>query len=174
MFAKLLTAAAAAALLGGCGPFWVDPYITVQDSPLNWVHIHYYNLKSSPIRRTSVYLSGAGHVEVMKGTSELVSNDFAKGYKEDSWLDVKPTRKEVDVKHLNDVFQHLVNQGLLDREKMFKGTKKTTISRFLGVKANINNVTYSENVNIFEADPDLAEALLDVVHEFDNPVGRRR
>ena len=167
-------AAAALLAIGGCGPFWVDPYITVEDSPLNWVHIHYYNLKTSPIRRTSVYLGGSGVVEVMKGTSEQVSNDFAKGYKADNWLDVSQTRKEVDVKHLNDVFQNLVNQGLLDREKVFRGTKKKSISRFLGVKANINNVTYSENVNIFEADPDLAEALLDVVHEFDNPVGRKR
>ena len=174
MFARILTAAVAVATLSGCGPFWVDPYITVEDSPLNWVHIHYYNLKSSPIRRTSVYLSGAGHVEVVKGTSELVSNDFAKGYKAENWHDVRPSRKTVDVRHLNDVFQNLVNRGLLDREKLFKGTKKKSVSRFLGVKANINNVTYSENVNIFEADPDLAEALLDVVHEFDNPVGRKR
>ena len=158
--------------LCGCGPFWVDPYITVEESPLNWVHIHYYNLKSSPIRRISVYLNGGGYVEVVKGTSELVSNDFAKGYKADNWQDVRPVRKNVDVKHLTDVFQSLVNQGLLDREKLFKGTRKKTVSRFMGVKANINNVTYSENVNIFEADPNLAEALLDVVYEFDNPVGR--
>ena len=121
-----------------------------------------------------MYLSGAGHVEVVKGTSELVSNDFAKGYKAENWHDITPSRKPVDVRHLNDVFQNLVNLGLLDREKLFKGTKKKSVSRFLGVKANINNVTYSENVNIFEADPNLAEALLDVVHEFDNPVGRKR
>ena len=24
----------------GCGPFWVDPYIAVEESALNWVDIH--------------------------------------------------------------------------------------------------------------------------------------
>ena len=42
--------------LAGCGPFWVDPYITVEESQLNWVHIHYYNMARKPARRISVYL----------------------------------------------------------------------------------------------------------------------
>jgi hypothetical protein len=159
--------------LGGCGPFWVNPYITVEDSQLNWMHIHYYNLSKSPLRRTSVYLSGTGMVEVRKGTSEQVSNDFAKGYKRDNWDDISVTKKHVDTEHLNNIFQNLVNHGVLDREKLFRKVKgKKTLSRFMGVKANINNVTYSENENIFEVDPDLAEVLLDVVRQFDNPVSR--
>ena len=64
--------------LAGCGPFWVDPYITVKESSLNWVSIHYYNMNSTPIRRIGVDMYGNGLVEVRKGTSELVSNDFAK------------------------------------------------------------------------------------------------
>jgi hypothetical protein len=174
MFKKTLTFfLLSGLLLSGCGPFWVNPYITVEDSQLNWVHIHYYNLTKSPIRRTSVYISGTGLVEVRKGTSEQVSNDFAKSYKQDSWQDIRPTKKHVDVAFINEIFQNLVNHGVLDREKLFKGVKgKKTMSRFMGVKANINNVTYSENVNIFEADPDLAEVLLDVVRQFDNPISR--
>ena len=179
MFKKLLLTAAVAAtaailstLPSGCGPFWVNPYITVKESPLNWVSIHYYNLRHKPIRRIGVYLNGAGYVEVKKGTSELVSNDFAKRYREESWSDIKTQRVTVDPAHLNEIFQNLVNYGLLDREKTGRSAKNGPGDRFIAVKANICNNTYSDNVNIFEVDPDLAEQLLDVVRQFDNPVLR--
>ena len=156
-------------LLTGCGPFWVDPYITVQESQLNWVQIHYYNMKRHPIRRICVSIYGTGLVEIRKGTSELVSNDFAKRYKEDNWSAIKTYRVQIDPKQATDIFQNLVNFGLLDREKTFKASKKKEQDRFIAVSANINANTYSDNVNIFEEDPDLAEQLLDVVREFERP-----
>ena len=165
---KTLVAIALLAVVG-CGPFWVDPYITVKESQLNWVHIHYYNLSRTPARRISVYLSGTGLVEVKKGTSELVSNDFAKGYKEETWDNIRSHRIQVDPKRLNDIFQTLVNHGVLDREKTGKSSKKEKFNRFIAVKANISANTYSDNVNIFEVDPDLAENLLDVIREFEHP-----
>lgn len=155
--------------LAGCGPFWVNPWITVQESNLNWAEIHYYNMNKKPIHRTSVYLSGTGHVELKKGTSSRVSDDFAKKFKDDTWGDYKTMRINVDPKHIQDIFQNLVNHGVLDREKWGKRSKKTEFKRFIAVKCNISNNTYSENDNIFEVDPDLAEILLDVVREFDNP-----
>lgn len=169
MLKKLLIAVAFAAAFAGCGPFWVDPYITVRESPLNWVHIHYYNLNRKPIRRISVYLNGMGHVEVRKGTSDLVSNDFAKGYKDENWSGIKTCRIDVDPKHATDIMQNLVNYGLLDREKTGRKSSKEQFDRFIAVKANVSNTTYSDNVNIFEVDPDLAEQLLDVIREFDDP-----
>ena len=156
-------------LVSGCGPFWVDPYITVKESQLNWVEIHYYNLNRKPTRRISVYINGAGHVELKKGTSQLVSNDFAKKYQEEDWADIKTQRAEVDPKHVNDIFQNLVNYGVLDREKTMKSSRKEKQNRFIAVKANLSNNTYSDNVNIFEEDPDLADQLLDVVREFEQP-----
>ncbi len=150
----------------GCGPFWVNPYITVEESHLNWVEIHYYNLNRNPPRRVAVYLQGDGFVELRKGTTDHVSNDFAKSMDRDT---MKTQRVRVEPKHINDIFQNLVNHGLLDREKSFKRSKKDKFSRFIAVKANISNYTYSESDNIFEVDPDLAEILLDVVREFDNP-----
>ena len=156
-------------ILPGCGPFWVDPYITVQESSLNWVIIHYYNMNRQPIRRIGVEIRGNGLVEVKKGTSELVSNDFAKRYKDENWGNVKTHRIQIDPKDANDIFQNLVNYGVLDREKTFKASKKSVQDRFIAVKANINTNTYSDNVNIFEEDPDLAEQLLDVVREFEHP-----
>ena len=166
----IITAASAlAVLIGGCGPFWVDPYITVEESSLNWVHIHYYNLSRKPIRRVSVEIRGNGMVEVKRGTSELVSNDFAKRYRESEWKDIRSSRISIDPKAANDIFQELVNHGVLDREKNGKSSGKSDFKRFIAVKANLCNNTYSDNVNIFEEDPDLAEVLLDVIREFDSP-----
>ncbi len=168
---NLIAAAVAAALaaVSGCGPFWVDPYITVKESSLNWVSIHYYNLNRTPIRRIGVDIYGSGLVEVRSGESELVSNDFAKGYKSEDWSKIKSHRIQIDPKDANDIFQNLVNFGVLDREKTGKASKKKTFPRFIAVKANICSHTYSDNVNIFEEDPDLAEQLLDVIREFENP-----
>lgn len=156
--------------LSGCGPLWVNPYITVQESQLNWVEIHYYNLNRKPIRRTSVYINGAGHVEIKKGTSDLVSNDFAKKHKDPEWGNIRTRRFAVDSKHVNDIFQNLVNHGLLDNEKFFKsGKKKDRYDRFIAVKANMNNRSFNEPDNIYEVDPELAEQLFDVVQEFVPP-----
>lgn len=171
MFKKmmLLLSLALSGALAGCGPFWVDPYIVVKESPLNWVEIHYYNLKRTPIRRIGVYMNGMGHVEVKKGTSELVSNDFARKYRDAVWSDIRVRRIEADPAHVKDLMQNLVNHGLLDREKTGRKSKKDEFDRFIAVKANINNNTYSAQENIFEVDPDLAEQLLDVIREFDTP-----
>ena len=156
-------------LLPGCGPFWVDPYIAVKESSLNWVIIHYYNMNRQPIRRVGVEIYGNGLVLVKKGSSELVSNDFARRSKSEGWDDVKTLRLQIDPKAAQDIFQNLVNNGLLDREKTFKASKKDSPDRFIAVKANIDSNTYSDNVNMFEEDPDLAEHLLDVVREFEHP-----
>ena len=155
--------------LPGCGPFWVDPYITVGESSLNHVEIHYYNMNRQPIRRVGVEIYGNGLVIVRKGTSELVSNDFAKRYKDENWRSVKTHRLQLDPKEVRDIFQNLVNEGLLDREKTFKASKRNSPDRFIAVKANIDSHTYSDNVNMFEEDPDLAEQLLDVIREFEHP-----
>ena len=154
----------------GCGPFWVNPYITVEQSNLNWMEIHYYNTNRKPIRRVSLSLAGSGHVEIKKGTSPQISDDFAKKYKEDEWADIHTQRMDIDPDHINDIFQDLVNRGVLDRDKWGKSAKnKKEYKRFIAVKANINNVTYSERDNIFEVDPDLAEYLLDTIRQFERP-----
>ena len=165
---KMAVVAAIAALsFAGCGPFWVNPYITVKESQLNWIEIHYYRTDTTPIKRKALYMNGAGHVEFKKGSSELISNDFAKRNESEGWDDIKTRRYNVDPKHVNDIFQNLVNYGLLDNEKHFKGTSKPRKGRYMGVKANISNLSFNEQVNIFEVDPELAEELLDVIREFD-------
>lgn len=155
--------------LTGCGPFWVDPWITVKEDHLNWMEIHYYNTKHKPVRRVNISISGSGSVEVSKGTSEQVSNDFAKKYEDENWNHVQRIRLNVDSKHINDIFQNLVNHGVLDPEKIGKRSSKKSFDRFIAVRCNLNNRTYSQHENIFEVDPDLAEVLLDVIHEFNTP-----
>ena len=175
MFGRILKTAALVSMsvalvsVSGCGPFWVDPYITVRESSLNWVAIHYYNMSRKPIRRIGVEIYGNGLVVVKKGASELVSNDFAKRYESEDWSNIRTHRLQISPKDANDIFQNLVNFGVLDREKNGKSSKREVHDRFIAVKANICTHTYSDNVNIFEEDPDLAEQLLDVIREFDNP-----
>ena len=174
MLGRILRALSCVALLavllplGGCGPFWIDPYITVRESSLNWVAIHYYNMSRTPIRRIGVEIYGNGLVLVKKGSSELVSNDFARRHESDDWQNIRTHRFTIDPKAANDIFQNLVNFGVLDREKTGKSSSRKVQDRFIAVKANLSNNTYSENVNMFEEDPDLAEQLLDVVREFSN------
>lgn len=167
---SLLIVSSSLTTVSGCGPFWVDPYITVKGSSLNWVVIHYYNLNRKPIRRIGVEIYGNGLVVVKKGSSELVSNDFAKRHKSEDWSNIKTSRLQIDPKDANDIFQTLVNFGVLDREKTGKSAKgNAEQTRFIAVQANICNNTYSDNVNMFDEDPDLAEQLLDVIREFENP-----
>ena len=57
----------ALALADGCGPFWVNPYITVQESPLNWMEIHYYNTLDSS-RKSTRRVSLSRFLRVLKYT----------------------------------------------------------------------------------------------------------
>ncbi len=158
------------ALVGGCGLFWDDPYVHVTTSPLNWVEIHYYNATRDPIRRTTVRVTGSGVVETRNGTSRLVSDSFAKNFKSAEWGDVREHRYTVSPEHVQSVFQDIVNAGLFDRDKVGTKTKYPSAGRLLGVRAAIDNKTYSEQVNVFEEDPELAERLYNMVLEFNRPV----
>ena len=162
------------AFLAGCGLFFDDPYVQVTTTPLNWCEIHYYNATRDPIRRTSVRVTGLGHVEVKTGTSRRVSDSFAKNNADETWDDIVTRQYTVDQEHVRDVFQNLVNAGLFDRDKMFTSTKYPQAGRFIAVRAAFDNKTYSEPQNMFEENPELAERLFNVVLEFSRPVVRRR
>ena len=162
------------AFLAGCGLFFDDPYVQVTNTPLNWFEIHYYNATRDPIRRTSVRVTGIGHVEVKTGTSRRVSDSFAKNNADATWDDITTSQYTVDPEHVRDVFQNLVNAGLFDRDKMFTSTKHPPAGRFIAVRAALDNKTYSEPQNMFEENPELAERLYNVVLEFCRPVVRRR
>ena len=72
------------------------------------------------------------------------------------------------------MFQGLVNKGLFDKDKVFKSTKTPSPGRFVAVRANIDNKTYSEPKNQYEEDPELAELLHNMILEFRRPVLGRR
>ena len=172
---RLALASAFCALLAGCGLFWDDPYVTVTPTALNWIEIHYYNAQLEPIRRINLRINGAGMVEMKSGTSRLVSDSFAKDYGSGTWEDVHEHRINVDPQHIVDLFQDLVNHGLFDKDKIFRSTKTPAPGRFIAVRANIDNKTYSEPKNLYEEDPELAEILYNMILEFRRPVlGRRQ
>ena len=158
------------AFLAGCGLFFDDPYVQVTTTPLNWCEIHYYNAMRDPIRRTSVRVTGIGHVEVKTGTSRRVSDSFAKNNTDATWDDIRTSQYTVDPEHVREVFQTLVNAGLFDRDKMFTSTKHPPTGRFIAVRAAIDNKTFSEPQNMYEEDPELADRIYNVVLEFSQPV----
>ncbi|MGN0853685.1 MAG: hypothetical protein ACI4Q3_09970 [Kiritimatiellia bacterium] len=171
----LACATGAMALLSGCGLFWDDPYVRVTATPLNWCEIHYYNATREPIRRVNVRVDGSGHVLVKAGTARRVSDSFAKDLADANQGDCRVFEYNVDPDHVREVFQNLVNAGLFDKDKMFTSTKYPSPGRFIAVRAAMDNKTYSEPVNVFEEDPELAERLYNVVLEFNRPVlGKKR
>lgn len=161
--------ASLALILSGCGLLWDDPYVTVTVTPLNWIEIHYYNTNYEPVKRTSIRITGMGKVDIKTGSSMLISDDFAKNSKDDTWNDLVERTTSVDPEYIRNLFQTLVNLGLFDREKNFRGADENSPppeGKFIAVRAAIDNKTYSEPENIFETDPDLAEALLAVIDQF--------
>lgn len=162
-------------LLAGCGLFWDDPYVTVTTHPLNWVEIHYYNATLDPVTRASVRIAGTGFVEVKSGTSKRVSDSFAKNMADATWEDFHTQQKQVSPEHVRELFQELVNAGLFDKDKVLRSTKFPSRGRFIAVRAAIDGKTFSEPQNLCEEDPELAEHLINIVHEFKRPtLGRKR
>lgn len=169
-WAGRMVAALLCSLMAGCGIFWDDPYVQVTATPLNWCEVHYYNATREPIRRVNVRVEGTGHVLVKAGTARRVSDSFAKNLADADQGDYRVFEYYVDPDHVREVFQNLVNSGLFDKDKMFTSTKYPSPGRFIAVRAAMDNKTYSESVNVFEEDPELAERLYNVVLEFNRPV----
>jgi len=165
---KLLSLVAGLSLVSGCGS-WPDPdpYFEVESKVIDRVEIHYFNIAREPVYRVRVYVSGDGQVEVRKGTSTMVTDDFAKDVGKDSGT-MTVYRTEIDRELVRNKFQELVNAGLFLRDKGSRARTTDTVSkRKLSVNARINGRAYIESDNVFEVDPDLAELLMDMVRMFD-------
>lgn len=171
---KAMMVALALATISGCGLFWDDPYIQVSTTPLNWCEIHYYNAKKEPVRRDTIRISGTGLVQVRTGTSRRVTDSFAKST-DNASSGFHTQQYYVDPQHVREEFQTLVNAGLFDKDKMFTATKFPSPGRFIAVSAAIDNKTFSESYNVFEQNPELAELLFNLVHEYRRvALGRKR
>lgn len=164
-------AAALAALFfaGGCGLLAEQPYVQVTESPLNWIELHYYHsVTNKPIRRINVRICGDGTVETLSGTSRLVSDSFANNPSDGTWEDIRRNRYTADRARIRDMFQELVNADLFRREKFGRSGPPST-NRFLAVRAAIDCKNYSERVNMYEEDPELAELLYNAILEYYRP-----
>lgn len=168
--AAALAALAAAAGLHGCGLMAEQPYVEVTESPLNWLEIHYYRtVTNQPVWRVNVRITGDGAVETTAGTSRLVSDSFASKAGEENWDDIQRYRYRADPKRVREMFQELVNADLFRREKFGRGADKPSPGRFMAVRAAIDRKNYSEHVNMYEEDPELAELLYNVILEYYRP-----
>ena len=169
-FAAFAAAAlSAACALQGCGLLAEQVYVKVTESPLNWLELHYYrSVTNKPIRRINVRICGDGTVETVSGTSRLVSDSFAHNPNDANWDDLRRNRYTADKARIRDLFQELVNAELFRREK-FGRSGPPSPDRFLAVRAAIDRKNYSEHVNMFEEDPELAEMLYNAILEYYRP-----
>ena len=159
------------ALAGGCTSFVTEnPYFTVKDSGLNWVEIRQYDM-SGANRRVHVRIDGNGFVQVREGTSQQVSNAFAKQYDNSAWNDVRLRRITVSRDDAQAIFQQLVDAGLFVKER--PDEQKPDLSKqALFVSANIQGKMTSSPDAV--ADPRLLEQLRLVVLMFYHPQPVRR
>lgn len=109
-------------------------YITVNDSPLNWVEIFYLREKDAPQIRLS--MRGKGTVSIEQGRSKLVSDSFAHEYEAEEWLDRKTKTFTIPAQQQRETLQSLVNFGLLKIGEKPKGADLMKTSML--VKGNIN------------------------------------
>ncbi len=128
--------AAAGVLLPGCqswdeitnGPV----HIAVNDSPLNWMEILYLPKPGAPTTR--ITMRDKGEVRVERGRSKLVNTSFAYEYEEDSWGEREVVSFWVPHKRQIEVYQTLVNYGIL---KVPKEPDEPPVETIL-VKGNLN------------------------------------
>ncbi len=158
-------------LLGGCTAFVTEnPYFTVKDSGLNWVEIRQYDMKGSN-RRVHVRIDGNGFVQVREGTSQQVSNAFAKQYDNAEWNDVRMSRVTISREDAQTIFQQLVDAGLFVKERPDQ-PKPDLSKQAVFVSANIQNKMTSSPEAV--ADPRLLEQLRLAVLMFYHPQPVRR
>jgi len=158
-------------LLGGCASFITEnPYFTVKESGLNWVEIRQYDMTGAN-RRVHVRVDGNGFVQVRDGTSQQVSNVFAKQYDSAEWNDVRMRRITISREDANAIFQQLVDAGLFVKER--PNEQKPDLSRqAIFVSANVQGKMTSVPEAV--ADPRLLEQLKLVVLMFYHPQPVRR
>lgn len=180
LFKRTCLAAAAAALalpaLTGCNSLLArfsemdNPYCTVKESGLNWVEIRQYEMDGAK-RRIHLRIDGNGIVDILSGTSLLVSNEFA--YQNDSanWADVHHERTKIDPKDAVIIFQQLVDKGLFAKDEI---PSNPAIPKHLAVfaTANIEHKTIT-SVNPIVRPPELVEQLKLTVLMFYHPQPKR-
>jgi hypothetical protein len=118
---------------GGLGCALTKPKrFTVTNSPLNWVEIVYLGTNSpSPTARIS--LIGNGSIQLRRGASPRVLDDFAGNTAHPKWDDYRQEEMNVSPAEMHQILQALVNRGVFDKEpKHAKGAPVLPMAKLNG------------------------------------------
>ncbi len=121
---RIVTAALLAlACASGCALFdrRERPPPQISDSQLNWLEITY---RPGDTRRPPCRISmiGVGSLSVRTGASPLVADDFAHDPAHPNWNDIDAQRISLTPEDVRQIFQSLVNNGLLDAPRKDRTT----------------------------------------------------
>jgi hypothetical protein len=88
---------------------------SVSSSSVNWVEIVYLGT-NQPSSMARISLIGSGSIQLRRGNSPRVLDDFAGNTAHPNWDDYKQDELNVSSAEIRQVFQALVNRGVCDKE----------------------------------------------------------
>lgn len=88
---------------------------TVTDSPLNWVEIAYLGT-NQPVSMLRISLIGNGSIQLRRGNSPRVLDDFAGNTANPNWDDYHQADINVATTEMRQIFQAFINRGVCDAE----------------------------------------------------------
>jgi hypothetical protein len=138
-----------------------DPALMVKESQLNWLEIRYLPGMGQPAVLLS--LQGSGHIQIKRGGSPLVSNDFSQDIANVKWNDLQVDQLTLTPAEMRGIFQALVDRGLLrepDKDFMASVTRGVPAARIVGT---LN----TEHVARIAIEPELAGYIRSLLKLFD-------
>ena len=147
----------------GCSIFSSkDRPVVVKDSQLNWLEVCYLPGAGQPAVQLS--LMGSGLIRIKRGSSPLVANDFSQDIANVKWNDVDVDQINVEPARLREIFQALVNRGLLrETDKDFAPSANRGVPT-----ARITGLLDKEHVVRIAVEPELVGFIRDLVKLFDD------
>ena len=158
----MLIALALLVVASGCSILSGNSPTIVKDTQLNWLEISYLPGQNKPPMQLS--LMGSGHIKIKQGTSPQLSNAFSQDVANVKWNDINVDQVNVEPAQMRDVFQALVDRGLLrepDQDFVTSAKPGTPIARIIG---SLNN----EHVVRLAVEPELVGFIRDVLKLFDD------
>jgi len=113
-FAPLIALACLALVAPGCA-FNKPKRFIVSDSSLNWVEITHLGT-NQPGAMVRFSLIGSGSLQLRRGSSPRVLDDFASNTAHPNWDDFRQEEFTLPAGEMRQIFQALVNRGIFDEE----------------------------------------------------------
>jgi len=128
--AVLCTAGSGCSMFSGQG----NHSIVVNDSQLNWLEVRYVSGMGQPPMLLS--LQGSGHIRIKRGNSPMIQNAFSQDVANAKWNDLQEDQRTVEPAQMRDVFQALVDRGLLrepDKDFLASANRGVPTARITGM-----------------------------------------